>query len=97
MRDIFLSATGSFRVRIAWIVGGMVEFMRDLVCLAIGYWSPFELTSTWVIFGIVSGFCCIKPLENMALFFSWPPLEVGVGYLTGTTACLGKSGNTVGF
>ena len=28
----------------------------------------------------------------MAVFFSWPPLEVGVGYRTGTTACLGITG-----
>ena len=92
MLDIVLDATGSFRVRIAWIVGGMVEFMRDLVCLAIGYWSPFELTSTWVIFGIVSGFCCNTSLGVINLYFSWPPLEVGVGYRSGTDACLGRTG-----
>ena len=28
----------------------------------------------------------------MALFFSWPPLEVGVGYRTGADACLGMTG-----
>ena len=28
----------------------------------------------------------------MAVFFSWSPLEVGVGYRTGAAACLGKTG-----
>ena len=28
----------------------------------------------------------------MALFFSWPPLEVGVGYRTSTAAYLGMTG-----
>ena len=29
----------------------------------------------------------------MAVWFSWPPLEVGVGYLSGAS-CLGMSGDT---
>ena len=40
----------------------------------------------------VSDFCCTKPLEVMALFFSWPPLEVGVGYLSGAAAWIGMTG-----
>ena len=66
--------------------------MLDLVRLAIGSWSPLELTATWVFFGTVSGFCCNTPLEVITLFFSWPPLEVGVGYRTGADACLGRTG-----
>ena len=66
--------------------------MLDLVSLAIGSWSPLELTATWVCFGIVNEFCYTKPLEFMALLFSWPPLEVGVGYRTGSYACLSMTG-----
>ena len=66
--------------------------MLDLVRLEIGSWSPLELTATWVFFGIVNEFCCTTPLEFMALLFSWPPLEVGVGYRTGASACLSMTG-----
>ena len=66
--------------------------MLDLVRLAIGSLSPLELTATCVFFGIVNEFCCTTPLEFMALLFSWPPLEVGVGYRTGDSACLGMTG-----
>ena len=45
-----------------------------------------------MFFGIVSNFCCTTPLEVMAVFFSCPPLEVGVGTRTGVTACLGMIG-----
>ena len=31
-------------------------------------------------------------LGSYGPFFSWPPLEVGVGYLTGAAACLGMTG-----
>ena len=31
------------------------------------------------------------------MWFSWPPLEVGVVYLSGATSCLGMSGDTVFF
>ena len=91
-RDIFLAAIGSFRFWIYWMVGGLVESMLDLVSLEIGSWSPLELTDTWVFFGIVSDFCCTTPLEVMALFFSWTPLEVGVGYRTGAAPYLSKTG-----
>ena len=74
------------------MVGGIVEYMLDLVCLAIGSWSSLELIATWVFFVIVSNFFCTTPLEVMAVSFSWPPLEVGVGYLTGAAACLGMTG-----
>ena len=74
------------------MVGGLVVSMLDLVRLTIGSRSPLELTATWVFVGIVSYFCCTTPLEVMALFFSFPTLEVGVGYLTGTSACLGMTG-----
>ena len=40
VRDIVLVAIGSFRVWIAWMVGGLVESILDLVRLAIGSWSP---------------------------------------------------------
>ena len=79
VRNLVLASIGSFRVWIAWMVSGLVEYMLDLVRLAIGSWSPLELTATWVFFGIVSDFCCTTPLEVMALFFPWPPLELGVG------------------
>ena len=32
------------------------------------------------------------PLEFMALLFSWPPLEVGVGYRNSASACLSLTG-----
>ena len=81
----------------ALMVGKFDASMLDLVRLAICSWSPLELIATCVFFGIVSTFCCTTALEVMAVWFSWPPLEVGVGYLTGNTAFLGMSGNTVGF
>ena len=92
VRDLVLVAIGSFRFWIAWMVGGFAEFMLDLVRLAIGSWSPLDLIETCVFFGIGSNCCCTKPLEVMALCFSWPPLEVGVGYRTGATSCLGMIG-----
>ena len=79
MLDLVLAAIGSFRGWIAWIFGGLVEYMRDMVRLAIGSWSPLELNATWVFFGILSGFCCNTPLEVITLYLSWPPLEVGLG------------------
>ena len=45
--DLFLSAIGSFMGWISWVGGGLVESMRDMVQLAIGSWSPFELNDTW--------------------------------------------------
>ena len=89
---IVLSAIGSFRVWIDWMVGGLAESMLDQVRLAIGSWSPLELIATWVFLGIVSNFCCTTPLEVIAIFFSWPPLEVGVGYRTSTAVCLAMTG-----
>ena len=44
--DLVLGVIGSFMDCIAWIFGGLVEYMLDLVRLAIGSWSPLELTST---------------------------------------------------
>ena len=69
VRDLVLAAIGSFRVWIAWMVGGIVEYMLDLVHFAIDSWSPLELTATWVFFGIVNVFCCTTPLEVMSLLF----------------------------
>ena len=92
VRDLVLVAIGSFRVWIAWMVGGFAEFLLDLVHLAIGSWSPLELIATCVFFGIGSNIFCNTPLEVMAVCFSLPPLEVGVGYRTGATSCLGMSG-----
>ena len=46
--DLVLDAMGSFRGWIAWIVGGLVEYMRDLMRVAIGSCSPLELTDSWV-------------------------------------------------
>ena len=46
MLDLALAAIGSFRGWIACMVGGLVESMCDLVRLAIGSWSPLELTDT---------------------------------------------------
>ena len=48
LRDLVLVAIGSFRVCIAWMVGGLVEYMLYMIRLAIGSYSPLELTSTWV-------------------------------------------------
>ena len=42
-------------------------------------------------FVIVCTVFCSAPLEVMAGWFSWPPLEVGVRYRSGT-ACLGMRG-----
>ena len=74
VRDIVLVAIGSFRVWIAWMVGGLDESMLDLVRLAIGSWSPLELIANWVFFGILSNLCCTKPMKIIAVFFSQPPL-----------------------
>ena len=92
MLDIVLTAMGSFRVWIAWIVGGLVESMRDLVRLDIGSWSPLELTATWVFFRIVSDFCCNTNLEVITLSLYWSPLEVSVGYRSRADTCLGRTG-----
>ena len=90
--DLVLAAIGSFRVWIAWMVGGLVGYILDLVCSEIGSWSLLELIATWVFFGIVSNFFCPAPIEVMAVFFPWPPLEVGVGYRTSSPAFLGMTG-----
>ena len=74
------------------MVDELAAYMLDLVRLAIGSWSYLELIATWVFFGIVSNICCTTPLEVMAVFFSWPLLEVGVGYRTGADACHGMTG-----
>ena len=73
MLDLVFASMGSFRGWIDWIVGGLVESMRDLVRLAIGSWSPLKLTATWVFFGIVSGFFCNTPLEVITLYFFGHP------------------------
>ena len=100
MLYLVLAEIGSFRGWIAWIVGRLVEYMRDIVRLVIGSWLPLELTATWVLFGIVSGFCCNTPLEVINLYLYWTPLEVGVGYRSGDDACLCRTGvgcgNTLG-
>ena len=48
----------------------------------------------------MSDFCCNTPLEVIALSLYWPALEVGVGYLSGADACLGRNdvgcGNILG-
>ena len=36
--DLVLAAIGSFRVWIAWMVGGLAGYMLDLVRLEIGSW-----------------------------------------------------------
>ena len=91
---------GSFRVWIAWICGGLVEAMCDLVQLAIGSWSPLELTTTWVFLEILSSCCWDTPLEVFTLSLPWPPLEVGGGYRSGSHACSCTTGvecgNTLG-
>ena len=78
MLDLVLAAISLFRVWLVWIFGGLVESMRDLVRLAIGFWSHLEFTATWVFLVIVSGFCCNTPLEVITLYLSCPPLELGV-------------------
>ena len=50
VRDLVLAAIGSFRVWIDWMVGGLVEYMLDMVRLEIGSWSPLELTATLMFF-----------------------------------------------
>ena len=50
---------------------------------------------TCVFFVIVGNFFCTAPLEVMAVWFSWPPLKVGVGYLD-SSYCLGIS-DVIGF
>ena len=42
-------------------------------------------------FEIVFNVCCTVFLEVIALWFFWPPLEVGVRYIAGAS-CLGMSG-----
>ena len=43
------------------------------------------------VFVIVCTVCCSAPLEVMAGWFYWPPLEVGVRYRS-NAACLGMKG-----
>ena len=38
VRDRVLAEIGSFRVWMSWMVGGLVEYMLDMVRLAIGSW-----------------------------------------------------------
>ena len=38
VQDLVLTEIGSFRVWIAWMVSRIVEYMLDLVRLAIGSW-----------------------------------------------------------
>ena len=95
VRDLFLFTIGSFRFWIAWMVRKFAVSILDLVCLAIGSFSPAELVVTCVFFENMSTFCGTSPLEVMAMWFSWPPLKVGVGYLAGAS-CLGISGD-IGF
>ena len=92
VRDLVLVAIGSFRFWIAWMDGWFADFMIDLVRLAIGSWSPLEFIATCVFFGTGSNYCSTTPLEVMAVCFSWSPLELGVGYRTGATSCLGMIG-----
>ena len=89
--DLVLSVIGSLRFWIAWVGHKFAVSMLDLVRLAIGSWSSAELIFPCVFFGIMSTFCYTEPLEVMAVWFSWPPLEVGVGYLAGSS-CIGMSG-----
>ena len=100
VRKIVLLVIASFRVFIAWMVCKFSASILDLLHLEIDSWSSLELIATCVFFGIVSTFFCTTPLEVMTVYFSLPPLEVGVGYLTGSTDYLGMSavecGDTVG-
>ena len=86
MLDLVLAAMGSFRGWIAWIGRGLVEAMRDLVQLAMGSWSPLELTATSVFLEIVSDCCWDTPLEVITFSLPCPPLEVGTGYRIGANA-----------
>ena len=45
----------------------------------------------FLFFLIVCTVCCSAPLEVMAGWFSWSPLEVGIRYRSGA-ACLGMRG-----
>ena len=92
MLDLVLAAMGSFRGWIVCICRELVEAMRDLVRLVMDSWSPLELTSTWVILEIVSGYCWYTPLEVITLSLPWPPLEVGVGYHSGADVCSSTTG-----
>ena len=60
--DLVIAVIFSFRGWIAWIGGGVVEAMRDMVRLAIGFWSYLELTANWVFLEIVSVCCWYIPL-----------------------------------
>ena len=67
--DLVLSAIGSFRVWIYWMIGGISESILDRVRFVICFWSPLELIYTCAFFGIVSNFFCTTPLEVTAVFF----------------------------
>ena len=83
---IVLATIGSFRVWIACMVSVHVEYMFDLVCLANMLLVTLGVDCYLDVSVIVSDFFCIAPLVFVALFFSWPPLEVSVGYRTGVAA-----------
>ena len=74
--------------------------MSDLVQLAMGSWSPLELTDIWVFLVIVSGCFWDTPLEVITLSLTCRTLEVGAGYRSGSAAFSGTTGvgcgNTLG-
>ena len=91
MRYLVLAAIGSLRVWIAWMVGGLDESMLDMVPFDDRLLFTLGVDCYLGVFEIVNNFCGTTPLEVMAVF-SWPPLEVGLGYLTGPADCLGMTG-----
>ena len=95
VRDLVLFAIFSLGFWISWVGRKFAVSILDMVRLEIGSWSSAELIVTCAFFGILSTFCCTAPLDVMAVWFSWPPLEVGVGYRSGAS-CLGMSG-AIGF
>ena len=55
----------------------------DLVRLDIGSGSSTELIVMFLFFVIVCTVCCSAPLEVMAGWCSWSPLEVGIRCCSG--------------
>ena len=66
--------------------------MCYLLRLAMGSWSPLELTTTWVFLEIVSGCFWDTPLEVVTFSLPWPTFEVGAGYRIGSDSCSGTTG-----
>ena len=74
------------------MVSKLAVSMMNLVHLEIGSWSPFGVDCDLCVFWNCEYLLVYFTPGVMAVWFSWPPLEVGVGFFAGAS-CLGMSGD----